>query len=106
MTEHLLLHETSKLKELSKKLSRCEAVSRFDTDREPEGWTLAHSFAHLEESFRKFLDEQLPRLMKGQLLEEELEELLHEIGEEFRHVIYHIKDPLYYRYLFDEPEKK
>jgi hypothetical protein len=45
------------------------------------------------------LEEQLPRLTNSQLTAPEIHDLLLEIGEEFRHILYHIKGPKFYRYL-------
>jgi len=106
MSIRRLLNSAEKIKGLAEKLSRCEQVARLDSDEEPQGWTLAHSFADLEESFRKFLDEQLPKLMDGQFKGSTINELLLEIGEEFRHILYHMKDPEFFRYLHDESKEK
>jgi hypothetical protein len=102
MNKRKILADPAKIKALADKLSRCEQVTRHDSGKEPEAWTLAHSFADLEESFRKFLDEQLPTLAEGPLDSSSINELLLEIGEEFRHILYHIKDPKFFRYLLDE----
>jgi hypothetical protein len=53
----------------------------------------------LEESFGKFLEEQLPKLTDDHGERPEIYDLLLEIGEEFRHILYHIRDPRFYRYL-------
>jgi hypothetical protein len=102
MNERRLLGDAVVLKGLAERLSTCKAVTKFDVCEEREAWTLAHAFADLEESFRRFLEEQLPRLAQGQLKESEVHDLLLEIGEEFRHILYHIKDPKFYRYLGPE----
>ena len=99
MSGQQLLEDTAALKALAERLAQCKAVTRFDADEEHEAWTLAHAFADLEESFRRFLEEQLPRLTSGQLTGPEIYDLLLEIGEEFRHILYHIKDPKFYQYL-------
>jgi len=67
---------------------------------------LAHTAAglnlgELEESFNKFLHEQLPKLTNDQTSTSELYDVLLDIGEEFRHIIYHIRDPKFYKYLTD-----
>jgi hypothetical protein len=102
MSGRRLLRDGADLKVLAERLAQCKEVTRFDEGEECEAWTLAHAFADLEESLRTFLDEQLPRLTEGQLEASEIHELLLEIGEEFRHILYHIKDPKFYRYLDDE----
>ena len=102
MSSRRLLREVADLKALAERLAQCKEVTRFDAGEECEAWTLAHAFADLEESLRTFLEEQLPRLMDRQLEASEIHDLLLDIGEEFRHILYHIKDPKFYRYLSDE----
>jgi hypothetical protein len=58
---------------------------------------LVHAFLDLEESLRRFLDEQLPKLADPAAQGEQLEDLLLDIREEFRHVLYHIHDPEFFR---------
>ena len=90
------------LQALAERLAQCKEVTRFDTGEACEAWTLAHAFADLEESLRTCLEEQLPRLTDGQLETSEIHALLLDIGEEFRHILYHINDPKFYRYLNDD----
>ena len=104
MSNRRLLGETTDLKALAKRLATYKDVMQFDAGEEREAWTLAHAFGDLEESFRRFLEEQLPRLTNGQLTGPEIHDLLLEIGEEFRHILYHIKDPKFYRYLCHEQD--
>jgi hypothetical protein len=95
-----LLEDPAIVKSLAERLSACNAVTRFDRGESREAWTLAHAFADLEESFRKILEDQLPKLLQ-QLPDSNTEETLLEIGEEFRHILYHIADSEFYRYLRD-----
>jgi hypothetical protein len=74
-------------------------VTKFDEGEHQEASTLAHAFADLEESFDKFLNEHLPRLVRDQPDAGEIPGLLLEIGEEFRHILYHLRDPKFYSYL-------
>ena len=99
MSNRRVLQDVTDLKTLADHLSKCPDVTRLDQGDEKEAWTLAHTFGDLEESFRKVLEEQLPRLTQDQLEVSEIYELLLEIGEEFRHILYHIKDSKFYRYL-------
>jgi len=102
MSSRRLLSDAVALKALAECLSTSAAVTKFDEGEEREAWMLAHAFGDLEESFRKFLEDQLPRLTEGQLDSLQIRDLLLEIGEEFRHILYHIRDPKFYRYLSDE----
>jgi hypothetical protein len=83
-------------------MSRCAKVRELDRPGEPEASTLAHAFLDLEESFRRFINEQLPELTRGDLSDQEVCDRLHEIGEELRHILYHIRDPRFFQYLFTE----
>ena len=102
MKRRRLLANATDWAALAQLLSRCRDVARFDKGDESEAWTLAHAFSDLEESFSRVLEDQLPRLSAGELGEAETYALLLDIGEELRHIIYHIKDPKFYGYLFDE----
>jgi len=104
MNEEHLLGTGPKLKALADYLATCPQVTRYDTGDEREAWTLTHTFADLEASFRKFLEEQLPKLTEGELPPDDIYSLLLEIGEELRHILYHARDARFYRYLLDEPE--
>lgn len=106
MSRRRLLESASEVKRLAEILSRCKAVTQFDTDEEKEAWTLAHCFADLEASFQVILDQHLPELLSLSRTDQETEDLLHDIGEELRHILYHLKDPRYYRYLLDGPEER
>jgi len=86
--------------DLQKILSKCEKVNNYDTGKAKESDILSYSLTELNESFRRFIEELFPQLIHKDLEEEEIYNLLHEIGEEFRHILYHIKDSNYYNYLF------
>jgi hypothetical protein len=87
------------LKALAERLNRCEQVTRYDTATEKQAWKLAYDFLDLAESFRTFLNEQLPKLRDEGLSCGELDDVLAEIGEEFRHILWHIHNAEFYAYL-------
>ncbi len=88
-----------KLREvISNNLSKTEKVNRYDTKEEKEAATLTHCFMDLKESFDAF-QEIYQKLIQSNISKEDVEEILFDIGEEFRHILYHIKDPKYYDYL-------
>jgi len=93
------LGKPESVKLLAERLSRCPQVTRFDQGEHREAWTIAHALADLEDSFGRFLDEQLPRLTEEPASNTDLNDVLLEIGEEFRHVLYHINDPAFYKYV-------
>jgi hypothetical protein len=101
----LLLQNASAINSFANKLSKSNKVNSYDTKDEKECGTIAHSFSDIEESFSKFLDVYLPRVVMDNLTPEEIEDILFDIGEEFRHILYHIKDLKYFRHLvFDTTE--
>ncbi len=85
-------------KMLAIKLSLSDNVNRFDEADEKAAWTMAHSFLDIEGSFENF-KKMLGRLRNEELTDEQVNDLLVLIGEEFRHIEYHIKDMKYYNYL-------
>ena len=86
----------SRRQNLAAVLSRCTDVTRHEPDGE---WDLAHALLDLEQSFMRFTEELLPKLEKTNLSSDEICDVLHTIGEEFRHVLYHIGDSTYFGYL-------
>ena len=90
----LLLQEKQQIDNLRNRLTNCEAVARFGPE---EAGTLVHAFSELEESFRAFINEQLPKLTDPSVRGEQLEDLPLDIREEFRHILYHIHDPEFFR---------
>jgi hypothetical protein len=84
---------------LAERLARLKAVSQFDVPGEPQAATLVHSMTDLEGSFRTILDVLLPKLLNASVDTDELNDVLLDIGEELRHVLYHIRDPKFFGYL-------
>jgi len=94
------LKDFKKVKALAEKLEKLQSVSKLDTQNEKEAWTLAHSFADIEESIQKINKDLFPRLISSD--ESEINDILLEIGEEYRHLLYHINDPKFFKYLSDK----
>mgnify|MGYP000492393455 CR=1 FL=1 len=92
-----------KMTQLAERLSRCPDVTRFNEGRWREEWVLAYCFDGIEDSARDFLNDHLPGIMRLNIEEEELTNLLVvEILEDFRHTLYHIRKPRFYGYLQKE----
>lgn len=102
MSSTRMLQDIADISALAERLSRCESVRRLDENGEEEAWTLAHAFSDLEQSFQTVLQDHLPRLTQDSLEPEEASDLLLDIGEELRHILYHVHDPKFYRYLRTE----
>lgn len=90
----LLLQAKDSIENLRQRLAQCRLVSQYG---EEESATLVHAFSDLEESFRRFLDEQLPKLADPSVQGEQLEDVLLDVQQEFRHILYHIHDPQLFR---------
>ena len=91
-----LLQTKEAFRDLVRRLGTAPVIANYGPE---EAETLAHAFSDIEESLRKFLDEQLPRLADSSVQGESLEDLLLDIREEFRHVLYHLHDPEFFRVL-------
>lgn len=82
-------------------LRKSRKVNSLDQGEEFESATLAHAFLDIEKTCVTLLNLLFPKLLLNNLSGEEVEEILIDIGEEFRHILYHIKDPKFYEYLKD-----
>ena len=89
-----LLQKRKEIDDLRERLAACAMVSQYGTE---EPGTFVHAFSDLEESCRTFLDRQLPQLADPTIKGEDLENLLMDIREEFRHILYHMHDPEFFR---------
>jgi hypothetical protein len=105
MTRQELLVTPETARRLTERLNRLSSVSRFDVPGEPQAATLAHSFTDIEKSFREFLEILLPKLLDESSDPNQLHNTLLDIGEEFRHILYHIRDPKFFRYLIEDDGK-
>jgi hypothetical protein len=104
MKKHQKLLTVSRVVELERRLSQIAEVARFDMPGEAQGHTLAHALSHWEDSFTAFLDDLLPKLANKTATDEELIDAIHDVGDELRHILYHIKDVKYFAYLLADSE--
>jgi hypothetical protein len=104
MNEDPILKDAAAVNALAHRLMHCPEVTRYNEGEHNEAGAIANNFRDLEGSFRKFLEDQLPKLTKGQLDPSETYDLLFDIGEEFRHILYHIITSKYYQYLPHDPD--
>ena len=94
MAEYKLSIESAHL--LSKNLARLSSVNKYGDE---EVWGLANGFIDLQKSFTLILEDLFPKLLDSELSPEDLENVLFDIGEEFRHVAYHLGRSDFYSYL-------
>jgi hypothetical protein len=70
--------------------------TRGDTEREPEAYVLARALVDISESVRRLATEQFPALAREPSAEQ-LGDVIHEVREELRHILYHVRDSAYLR---------
>lgn len=87
-----------KLRNITTNLEKCERVTRYSSPEENQSDTLANAFIDIEESILNILL-LLPKFYNEELKSEEADDLILEIGEELRHLLYHINDTEVYNYL-------
>jgi hypothetical protein len=105
MNKHQKLLTVSRVIELEGQLSEIPEIAQFDIPGEPQGHTLAHALSHWEDSFAAFLDNLLPKLADKTTSLEDLIDTIHDVGDELRHILYHIQDAKYFGYLLDGSEE-
>lgn len=103
MTGKKNLGNAAAIEKLAKKLDGFRQITNFDGRGEKQAWTIAHALADIEESAVTFVQDCLPKLKRAES-EEEVLDALNDVGEELRHILYHIKDVRFYAYLIDERE--
>jgi|CXWL01.1.fsa_nt_gi hypothetical protein len=86
---------------LIERLRNISSVKKFDQPGESQAETLVHALTDIEESFRTYLQDLLPQLLERPGDEEHLNKTLLDIGEEFRHVLYHFRDVNFFGYLLE-----
>jgi hypothetical protein len=105
MNKYQKLLTVSRVIELERRLSEIPEVAQFDIPGEPQGHTLAHALSHWEDSFAAFLDNLLPKMANKTASVEDLLDTIHDVGDELRHILYHIQDVKYFGYLLDGSEE-
>jgi predicted short-subunit dehydrogenase-like oxidoreductase (DUF2520 family) len=104
MKSKYLFQEPEEINRLAEIIAHSNDLSKFDKENEPTAWNLAYTFSELEGTIRKILDQYLTKLNSDDLQPAEVYELLLEIGEEFRHILYHLRDAPFYSYIFDSED--
>lgn len=94
-----LLSDTQQVKRLAERLAHLQGVRRFSGETHDEAWALATALADLEATFRSVVEDLLPSLVLNTLGDDQLHAVLLDLGEEFRHVRYHLESSRFYSYL-------
>jgi len=93
------MNYNEKLAWLTGILAKSQKVNALNTLEENQAATLAHAFLDMEESFNVILNELLPKFKNADLDGKDVDDILLDIGEELRHILYHVHDPKYFDYL-------
>ena len=92
--------ETEHLVETLKRIPRVvSAAARRGEPAEAEAWQIATALGDIQESMNRLFFELVPKLRNVPPTDEIAEELLNEIGEEYRHILYHILDTKIFDYV-------
>ncbi len=86
------------LKKLSEKLSKVPRVCRYDTEEEPQCWSLAHMLTEFKQCSESINNEIVPKILEAKN-NEEIEDQLIDIGEEFRFIEYLIQNSRFFDYI-------
>ena len=98
----LLDRKSSEIKYLADSIFNIENVKKYCSDQHDEATTLAHAVVDIEKSCSILLNNSIPKLFDKTLSTEKKYDLLLDIGEELRHILYHINDSRFYNYLTEE----
>lgn len=80
---------------------------KLDVSNDEIASDIVNDLLEIEKGFRSAFDELLPKLKSSRVDSEETEDILLDMGEEFRHIAYHIASSRFYQYLcIDTPETK
>jgi len=90
--------DTKVLLSIIENLRKSKKINSYDSLEEREADTVAHALLDMLESF-KTVSNFVTKLNESKLTEEEVDELLLDVGEELRHIIYHVDDMKFYSYL-------
>ena len=85
--------------ELANRWQRILDMSAFDSADESGAWNLVYSLHGIQDSCRALLEQRLPRLVSADSTD--LQAALSEVGEELRHLTYHLRDARYFGYIAD-----
>lgn len=98
------MSKTKETLELSKKIANCAQIKKYDAPDlkgEPESWTIAYSLSEIEGSCQKITQDLLNKLNRAEK-PQEIFDVLSDIREELRHILYHIKDSEFFKIIVED----
>lgn len=89
-SKNITLENVSEIKMIAERLSKLDVVNKYDKGEHKEAWAIADSLSCIEESSLKITNELLPKLSDSKLHDEQIIDVLSDIGEELRHLTYNL----------------
>lgn len=93
------MEKANKLLKITNNLELSKEVNSYNHGEHFEAGVIAHGLIDIEESSIVIIDKLLPLLYKKDNTEESINNTLFKIGEELKHILYHINDMKYYDYI-------
>lgn len=84
---------------LRRRLQQCREVARSDEGEWSQAGGLSAFLRRSGGSYERLVEDLLPKAVSNDIAGDTLLGVLHEIGEGFRHILYHLKEPKFYRYI-------
>ena len=88
-----------KMTRITENLNLSEKVRFLNGEDHLEAGVIAHGLLDIEESASAISNKILPVITGENLTEIEVEIILFELGEELKHILYHINEMRYFHYL-------
>jgi len=86
--------------ELARRLSDVRSITEFDGGEHKEAWALAHAL-HEFESTSQAMQELVAKLRSPGISDDEIKDILLDIGEELREILWHVNHLGFYDYLVE-----
>jgi hypothetical protein len=87
-----IMSDIQKTKLLNEVLSRSVRVTRFNSGDFVEADAIANAIVDMEKTFKVLTENLFPKLLETQRESADTDEILWEIRDNLRHIVYHIKD--------------
>jgi glucose-6-phosphate-specific signal transduction histidine kinase len=98
-----------RVRALAEKVKSVPAIADFVRRRsresvDEEAWQIATALADIEESAARLFQELVPQLLDATIDSDRARDVLQDIGEEYRHIFYHIRDTKFFDYVIPDEE--
>jgi hypothetical protein len=96
--------DMNRIKALAERLKGTRRLSsdaaRRGVNPDEEAWQVATALSDIEESVTRLFGELVPKLLTVSPESDEADSVLNDVGEEYRHILYHIRDTKLFSYIF------